>query len=151
MNDRATGDIWIYDFSTITFTRVVYGWDNNFPDWTPDGTRLTFDSNRLKPDVSNLFTQASDGTGESDVKKIDASALQRLNSIPGIAAFTLMNDAVVSADQVVAEAQPDLVALLEAISRSRRAAGQSGSLLPTALARRLHRARPSPRSCWCTP
>ena len=37
--------------------------------------------------------------------KIDASALQRLNSIQGIAVFTLMNDSVVSADQVVAEAQ----------------------------------------------
>lgn len=37
--------------------------------------------------------------------KIDAAALQRLNSIAGIAVFTLMNDAVVSAGQVVAEAQ----------------------------------------------
>jgi hypothetical protein len=37
--------------------------------------------------------------------KIDAAALQRLNSIPGIAVFSLTNDAVVSADQVVAEAQ----------------------------------------------
>ncbi|HEY3052415.1 MAG TPA: hypothetical protein VGK04_03405 [Thermoanaerobaculia bacterium] len=37
--------------------------------------------------------------------KIDAAALQRLNSIAGIAVFTLMNDQVVSADQVVAEMQ----------------------------------------------
>ncbi|HSP16037.1 MAG TPA: hypothetical protein VLV78_14930 [Thermoanaerobaculia bacterium] len=37
--------------------------------------------------------------------KIDVAALQRINSIPGIAVFTLMNDSVVSADQVVAEAQ----------------------------------------------
>lgn len=37
--------------------------------------------------------------------KIDAAALQRLNSIPGIAVFTLMNDQVVPADQVVAEMQ----------------------------------------------
>ena len=37
--------------------------------------------------------------------KIDAEALLRLNTIPGVAVFTLMNDTVVSAGQVVAEAQ----------------------------------------------
>jgi hypothetical protein len=37
--------------------------------------------------------------------KIDSAALQRLNGIAGIAVFTLMNDQVVSAEQVVAEAQ----------------------------------------------
>ncbi|HEV8657579.1 MAG TPA: hypothetical protein VGS96_03030 [Thermoanaerobaculia bacterium] len=37
--------------------------------------------------------------------KIDTAALQRLNNIPGIAVFTLMNDQVISADQVVAEMQ----------------------------------------------
>lgn len=37
--------------------------------------------------------------------KIDVAALQRMNSIPGIAIFTLRNDDVVAADQTVAEAQ----------------------------------------------
>src|SRR6202521_3323736 len=37
--------------------------------------------------------------------KIDAEALRRLNTIQGVAVFTLMNDTVVSAGQVVAEAQ----------------------------------------------
>lgn len=37
--------------------------------------------------------------------RVDASALQRLNRIAGLAVFTLMNDSVVSAEQVVAEAQ----------------------------------------------
>ena len=37
--------------------------------------------------------------------KIDAEALLRLNTIQGVAVFTLMNDTVVSAGQVVAEAQ----------------------------------------------
>lgn len=36
---------------------------------------------------------------------VEASALQRLNRIDGIAVFTLMNDSVVSAGQVVVEAQ----------------------------------------------
>src|SRR5207245_1151204 len=37
--------------------------------------------------------------------KIDAEALLRLNTIAGVAVFTLMNDTVVSAGQTVAEAQ----------------------------------------------
>ncbi|HEX9163714.1 MAG TPA: hypothetical protein VF980_18545, partial [Thermoanaerobaculia bacterium] len=37
--------------------------------------------------------------------KIDVAALQRLNSIPGIAVFTLHNDHVVATGQVAAEAQ----------------------------------------------
>jgi hypothetical protein len=37
--------------------------------------------------------------------KIAAEALLRLNTIPGVAVFTLMNDTVVSAGQTVAEAQ----------------------------------------------
>ena len=37
--------------------------------------------------------------------KIDAEALRRLNTIQGVAVFTLRNDTVVSAGQVVAEAQ----------------------------------------------
>ena len=41
----------------------------------------------------------------SGLLKIDASALQRLNGIQGIAVFTLRNDSVVSAGQIVAEAQ----------------------------------------------
>ena len=39
------------------------------------------------------------------------------------------------------EVEGDLVALLETIYRSRAAAGRSGSLVPSALLRRLHRAR----------
>jgi hypothetical protein len=37
--------------------------------------------------------------------KIDVAALQRLNSIPGIAVYTLWNDHVAGKDQVVADAQ----------------------------------------------
>ncbi len=37
--------------------------------------------------------------------EIDVAALQRINSVPGIAVFTLMNDSLVATGQVVAEAQ----------------------------------------------
>ena len=44
------------------------------------------------------------------------------------------------------EVEGDLVALLETIYRSRAAAGRSGSLVPSWLLGRLHRARPNTRS-----
>ncbi|MEN6449375.1 MAG: cyclopropane-fatty-acyl-phospholipid synthase family protein [Thermoguttaceae bacterium] len=44
------------------------------------------------------------------------------------------------------EVEGDLVAFLETISRCRTAAGQSGSLAPSWLLRRLHRARPNTRA-----
>jgi hypothetical protein len=56
--------------------------------------------------------------------KIDAAALQRVNSIPGIAVFTLMNDSVVSAGQVVAEAQITPLAIERRAIEA--AAGQEG-------------------------
>ncbi len=44
------------------------------------------------------------------------------------------------------DVEGDLAALLEAVYRSRAAAGRSGGLLPSWLLRRLHRARPNTRS-----
>ena len=44
-------------------------------------------------------------TQHNGLLKIDATALQRLNSIRGIAVFTLTNNSVVSAGQIVTEAQ----------------------------------------------
>ncbi len=50
----------MYELSRETFTRVAFGWDNNTPVWTPDGTRLVFRSNRSGGD--NLFWQPADGS-----------------------------------------------------------------------------------------
>ncbi len=62
--------------------------------------------------------------------KIDVAALERLNSIPGIAVYTLGNDQVVAKDQVVADAQITPLAIdgpsLEAATTI---AGESGSVI----------------------
>jgi hypothetical protein len=62
--------------------------------------------------------------------KIDIAALQRLNSIPGIAVYTLGNDQVAAKDQVVADAQITPLAIdgpsLEAATAI---AGESGNVI----------------------
>lgn len=58
-------DIWIWDFARETLTRFTFDpgadW---YPVWTPDGTRLIFDSARAG--AQNLFWQAADGTGPAE-------------------------------------------------------------------------------------
>ena len=47
------------------------GYDNGWPNWSPDGTRLAFDSARIAPeaggDLKEIFTMAADGT---DVRQV---------------------------------------------------------------------------------
>jgi serine/threonine-protein kinase len=73
--DRANSDIWIYDFGRTTFTRLVYGWDNVQPVWSPDGARLTFYSDRATS-VNNMFWQLADGTGAAERLMTNDSAEQ---------------------------------------------------------------------------
>lgn len=62
--------------------------------------------------------------------KIDVGALQRLNGIPGMAVFTLFNDQVVSAGQVVAEAQITPLAVeRRRIEEAQKIAGEAGGLI----------------------
>jgi serine/threonine-protein kinase len=54
--------IWVYDVSRGTLTRLTFLGDNNLvPFWTPDGKRIAFTSNKEGP--RNLFWQLADGSG----------------------------------------------------------------------------------------
>ncbi len=60
-NDQQA-DIWIWDLSRATLTRVTFDpAADGYPVWTPDGRRLIFSSERAG--ARNLFWQAADGTG----------------------------------------------------------------------------------------
>ncbi|MBZ5555953.1 MAG: winged helix-turn-helix domain-containing protein [Acidobacteriia bacterium] len=50
-----TNDIWIHDIDRSTLTRVTSEGDNFAPIWSPDGTRITFSSNRHGP--CHIFSQ----------------------------------------------------------------------------------------------
>jgi len=54
--------VWLYDLSRETLTRLTFeGNTNQYPNWTPDGKRISFRSNKEGP--LNLFWQMSDGSG----------------------------------------------------------------------------------------
>jgi Tol biopolymer transport system component len=54
--------IWQYDFSRETLTRMTFEGNNNqVPVWTPDGKRIAFNSNKEGP--NNIYWQLADGSG----------------------------------------------------------------------------------------
>ena len=60
------GDVWTTDLSRPgTVIRVTTDPSvDSYPVWTPDGTRVVFQSDRA--DMPGLFTKAADGTGEAE-------------------------------------------------------------------------------------
>ena len=70
---ESESQVWLYDLSRDTLTRFTFeGNYNPVPVWTPDGKRITFESN--KEGVPNLFWQLADGSG----------GLERLNTSENI-------------------------------------------------------------------
>jgi eukaryotic-like serine/threonine-protein kinase len=54
--------VWLYDLSRETLTRFTFAGSTNLGSiWTPDGKRITFESN--KEGTMNLFWQLADGSG----------------------------------------------------------------------------------------
>ncbi|MBI4463460.1 MAG: PD40 domain-containing protein, partial [Acidobacteria bacterium] len=54
-------DVWVYDISRGTLTRLTYEGSSAFPVWTPDGKKVTFQSRRGRP--WNLYWKPGDGSG----------------------------------------------------------------------------------------
>lgn len=64
VNPRSS-DIWIYDIRRNTFTRLTAEGNNERPEWTPDGTRVLFRSERTgKPAI---WWQPADGSGPAEL------------------------------------------------------------------------------------
>jgi len=75
--DQATVEIWVYDLGRMTFTRLVHGWDHGSPVWSPDGTRVMFESNRS---TFALFWQLADGSGPEERLTADLPAYANVDS-----------------------------------------------------------------------
>jgi Tol biopolymer transport system component len=61
--------VWLFDFSRETLTRLTFEGSNGNPSWTPDGKRIAFQS-----DENNLFWQLADGSGERERLTTNESA-----------------------------------------------------------------------------
>ena len=58
-------DIWVYDISRGTLTRLTFeGSINQHPVWSPDGRRVAFRSDRAGP--QNMFWKLADGSGAAE-------------------------------------------------------------------------------------
>ena len=58
-------NIWTYEVATKTLTPLTSGGSNDRPEWSPDGHRLLFRSDRGKGS-SSLWWQPSDGSGTAE-------------------------------------------------------------------------------------
>ncbi len=63
--DGATQQIGILDLSRNLSQPFTFEWDNAYPLWTPDGSRLIFRSN-VGGGARRLFWQAADGSGKPE-------------------------------------------------------------------------------------
>ncbi len=65
--DGGAGDIWITDLERGNSSRFTFdAGSDNFPLWSPDGSRIVFASNR-DGSVLNLYQKSSGGTGEDEL------------------------------------------------------------------------------------
>jgi len=56
------GQVWVYELAQDTMTRFTFeGSTNNNPEWTPDGSRIAFTSDKDGP--RSVFWQKADGSG----------------------------------------------------------------------------------------
>ena len=64
-----TIDVWMFDLSRQTLSRVTSEWNNDFPVWTPDGRRLTFSHGNLAlngQNPPNIYWKPAEVTGSEE-------------------------------------------------------------------------------------
>jgi serine/threonine-protein kinase len=77
----ASHEIWTWDFVRAKLTRLTFSPHGDYgPLWTKDGRHIIFGSPRDAPNRSNLFWQASDGTGNDERLTTSVNG-QRTNAI----------------------------------------------------------------------
>ena len=69
----ANDDIWVYDLSNASFTRHTFGGGNSgLPDWTLDGKKVFFTSER--GNENGIFWKPADGSGAAERLGAEAQA-----------------------------------------------------------------------------
>jgi Tol biopolymer transport system component len=65
INDLEGAHIWVANLTTGALTRITSTGSNQFPQWTPDGERIVFYSDRA--DGPGAYWTAADGTGSPEL------------------------------------------------------------------------------------
>jgi Tol biopolymer transport system component len=64
IDEAGTRNVWLFEMSRRTLTRLTFEGNNRMPIWTPDGRRLAFSSDRIGG--RKLFWQPADGSGPAE-------------------------------------------------------------------------------------
>ncbi len=84
--EGAKNDVWVYDLSRGTLTRLTFEGSNQNPLWTPDGKRIVFRSDRAA--FRYLFWKPADGSGaEEQITKVEGPSSPSSISPDGKVAF----------------------------------------------------------------
>ena len=68
-NEVGGGDdhLYLYDFELGGPTQLTFEGDNNFPVWSPDGSRIAFASSREGSDNVDIYVKPVDGSGAAEL------------------------------------------------------------------------------------
>ena len=67
-SEKSGSDVWVYDTSRDTQTRLTFGEGNeSFPAWSPSGDRIFFTGTTPPKQERAIAAQPADGTGQSQV------------------------------------------------------------------------------------
>ena len=75
---RGTGnsDVWVYEISRNTLTRLTFEGSNKAPLWTPDGKRIVYSSERVGASNFGIYWKPADGSGAEET--LTTSSRQQL-------------------------------------------------------------------------
>ncbi|HEV2349761.1 MAG TPA: protein kinase [Terriglobia bacterium] len=71
----ANSDVWVYDLTRRTFTRLTTDGDSSNPAWPPDGKRVVYSSVR-EQGRANLFWANPDGSGEERLTSSESAQVR---------------------------------------------------------------------------
>jgi serine/threonine-protein kinase len=63
--EAGTQDVYIFDLSSRTRSRLTFEGENLYPVWSPDGERVLFSSERTGTQGRDLLWRSADGSGEA--------------------------------------------------------------------------------------
>ncbi len=78
IENESGSDIWLYDLARATRTRLTRNGLNDFPEWSPDGAHVTFQSDRSGP-AGTLFSVPKDGSRDAQPLMSGVEAEEGLN------------------------------------------------------------------------